>query len=717
MRPQDLGTATIEPQGSFPVSTTGTWTLVYTVGKFGIDDGGSIIVVQRPLADATRLQTEESDQPGYVKAVTDGCARLRVSFQKRYWIRPCKDAIVVTCTDGSLTPGEHITVTMGDTSGGGPGWSLQTFPETEHQFHVLVDAFGTREYYPVPEPPSIRIVPGPPALIDAILPSRAPPSTPVDLHVRMTDAWHNPLDEFTGRVAVFGKEWSREFNMAAGVQAVGKVSFDRPGVHRLELSCGELHGRSNPVVVSDDAPTLVWADMHGQTEATVGTGSVEEYFRFARDKALIDVAGWQGNDFQVTDVLWHEVCRQTKSFNQSGRFVTFLGYEWSGLTPAGGDHNILFLHDDQRIHRSSHWQIHDGSGDETDRYPLSELWGEFRGRDDVMAIAHVGGRYANLGFWHDGISGLIEVHSHHGTFEWLLDEALERGLLFGVVGQSDDHSGRPGFSAPLRSLPRDFATFDAFGGLTGVYAERLDRESIWKALRARHCYATTGNRMVLDVRCGDAIMGDVVAADGPVRLEVTAAGSAPLLDVELYRDREVLHRHAPTEKPDENWVRIEWSGVRIKSRNKIAEWPITVAVDGAAITEHRLYGFPNPDETAEQVGRSKLKVTSRTSGDARGVFVKLSDKRATLAFTSPRLSREVRVAGLEHDPVCMPADGVNLLVQISSRSPEGQASNVSFTVKDDVHLPGRHAYWARVLQSDGHRAWSSPIFVSHDKGK
>ena len=47
MDPTKLGTATIQPAGAFPVSHTGTWTVTYTVGFFGIDDGGSIIITRR----------------------------------------------------------------------------------------------------------------------------------------------------------------------------------------------------------------------------------------------------------------------------------------------------------------------------------------------------------------------------------------------------------------------------------------------------------------------------------------------------------------------------------------------------------------------------------------------------------------------------------------------------------------------------------------------
>ena len=48
-------------------------------------------------------------------------------------------------------------------------------------------------------------------------------------------------------------------------------------------------------------PFVHWGDLHGQSGETVGTNPAETYFRYARDKAFIDIVGHQGNDFQITD--------------------------------------------------------------------------------------------------------------------------------------------------------------------------------------------------------------------------------------------------------------------------------------------------------------------------------------------------------------------------------------------------------------------------------
>ena len=124
-----------------------------------------------------------------------------------------------------------------------------------------------------------------------------------------------------------------------------------------------------------------------------------------------------------------------------------------------------------------------------------------------MVIAHVGGRYADIKYAHDGrLERTVEVHSTWGTFEWLLHDAFDKGYRVGVVCHSDDHKGRPGATRPGAS------TFGAIGGLTCYFMPELTRDALFDALRQRRHYGTTGTRLFLDLRrhvrrAGDGLLG------------------------------------------------------------------------------------------------------------------------------------------------------------------------------------------------------------------
>ncbi|OGK80778.1 MAG: hypothetical protein A2X51_15040 [Candidatus Rokubacteria bacterium GWC2_70_24] len=75
--------------------------------------------------------------------------------------------------------------------------------------------------------------------------------------------------------------------------------------------------------------------------------------------------------------------------------------------------------------------MEDMSDAATDCFPLTELYARLRGREDVMLIPHIGGRYADIVGFHDpALERLVEIYSDWGRFEM---ENPEKG----IVGRTD----------------------------------------------------------------------------------------------------------------------------------------------------------------------------------------------------------------------------------------------------------------------------------------
>jgi hypothetical protein len=708
-----LGWAELEPIEDAVAGGYSTWRLTYHAGRYGIDDGGSIRVARRSVSDEEAPQFKDPSGSGYMTVTTSRDVRLDKFFSHRCHIRPFRAALQVDVHDGSLGEGDTITIVYGDRGQGSPGIRNQSFREEEHIFQVLVDPFGTGLFEEIEQSPSIRIIGGPADSIDLAAPSWAVVGTPVSVVVRALDSFGNRSDGYSGEVTVTAEGGAQEV-YAFKEKDLGAHRFTltltEPGLQRLAVSDGCFKAEPNPITVMKKPPRyrLFWGDMHGQTKQTVGTGTLDEYFSFLRDVAAMDFGGWQGNDFQVTDELWEEVKDKTRKYHEPGKFVTFLGYEWSGLTPAGGDHNIYFLGDDEEIHRSDHWQIPDKSGTPTDRYPISELWKEFKGRRDVMAVAHVGGRHANLDYWDPKRVPLIEVHSHHGTFEWLLEEALDRGLKVGFIAASDDHTCRPGLTLPS-------GPFETKGGYTGVYARELTREALWEAFWARRTYATTGERIILDVRVDGHMMGDEYSTGEAPEIKVRVHGTRPLHAVEAMNGRNLVYRH-PFAEPSggDRLIKVEWMGARVKSRSKRVNWDGGLHIDKGRIVDFEEYSFDYPDQGVRRVTDQRLEWKSTTGGDSDGVLLRLdAPGDAKMTFQSEQVSFSFRPSEVTYEPKVIQVGPVNRRVKVQAISAGPLPSSLEFTVKDGGIHGGVNPYWVKVTQSDGALAWSSPVYVNH----
>lgn len=719
------GRAEIEPEGAIRAGEVGSWTLTVTIGEHGIDDGGALAVARRDVSDWEIPQFDRPRETGYVTAETTGGAKLRLRYDPRCYVRPWRAALVVEVYDGSLAPADEVRINLGDKRQGGPGMRAQTFPESSYTFKVLVDAFGTGRYREIDPSPRLAIRGGPPERLQVVGPSVVHVDEPFALVVRALDSWGNPSPLYDERVAiqadhVRGLPAEVRFEPDhEGVLWLEGLRVGRPG--RLRFSASDASGRraeSNPLLVREarGSVRLYWGDLHGQTGLTVGTGTIEEYLRFGRDVAALDFIGWQGNDFQITNEGWEEVVEHVQRHHEPGRFVVYLGYEWSGLTPAGGDHNVYFRGGSGPLHRSSHWLVEDESDEETDRHPMSELLAEWGDRDDVMAVPHVGGRHANLDFHDARFMPVIEIHSHHGTFEWLAEEALRRGLEVGFIAGSDDHTGRPGLSYPTRETSRGLASFDVEGGYAGVYAEEHSRQGLWDAIFRRHTYATTGERILLRVTTpGGAMMGDRVCEEEVPRLDVEVGGTAPLFAVEVRRGLDTVHRWPDPEEVSalplhRRRLAIVWSGVRVRSRRKKARWDGTLTIRGGAFRGIEEFAFDRRDEGVTSSSTQLATWRSTTSGDPDGLLIDLVGEGGTILFATRPVSFEISPSDVDGRVLTFDGGGVNLQVQVFW-VPREAPSDLSFSFRDPAPVKGEvNPYWVRVTQRDGNAAWSSPIY-------
>lgn len=713
--PKMCGTCTVSPTGPVVAGSYGTWQLTYTAGEWGIDDGGTLLVLWRFATDWGTPQTEDPRAEDYLSVTTDSSASLRVRFDRKAYVRPWRKGVVIDAFDDGILPGETITITYGDTSGGSPGSRVQTFCETSFEFRVMVNPIATGKFIKLRDCPEITVIAGPAETLQVIAPTCCQPGEQGVLQLKFEDAWGNPTGGFDGIIRLAADPLlglPSEVAYGADDTGVMPIPFACPaeGVYRVSASAEQMEATSNPIECSARyALRRYWGDLHGQSESTVGTNTVADYFRFARDKACVDFCSHQGNDFQLRREDWAEIQREVRAHDEPGRFVTLLGYEWSGNTGGGGDHNVWYLGDDEPIHRSGHALIDDESDVSTDRYPIESLYEELRGRDVVLA-AHVGGRRADLTRHDEGLRRLVEVYSAWGEFEWMLTESLRLGHTVGVVANSDGHKGRPGASYP------GVGQFGVYGGLTCVYAPDLTREAVFEALRERRCYGTTGPRINMRFTAGDYFMGSVGTWQNLNKraFAVDVQGTDGVESIDLFADdRRVARYDGLAGRGLSESVRVSWGGARIRGRDRAAHWYGRLQITGARVLGVAPYAFDSLAEGIIGADKGMVMWRSTTVGDEDGVVLHLDHvEGAVLRFHTQTYNLMLALDGLNGlEPRRFDAGGVDRHVSLQRLPAE--------TVPPDVRVEfpasgpgfGPAAYWVRVKQVDGAKAWSSPIFL------
>jgi hypothetical protein len=298
-----------------------------------------------------------------------------------------------------------------------------------------------------------------------------------------------------------------------------------------------------------------------------------------------------------------------------------------------------------------------------------------------------------------------------------------------VVCSSDDHKGRQGAAHPGSS---DFGTY---GGLTCIRANRRRRPDVFAALQARSHYGTTGARIHLEVKAvlpGEAeifrddpavapsipTLASVAAMGAIVRtratafeLEVDAVGTTPIERIEIRVGQEIVHVHRPEQvSPTSQRIRVTWQGAEYRGRGRQTCWDGRIEVRGNRVLAANPVGFWNPEKQFSWSGQ-QIDWQSTTTGNAAGADILLEhpdvgeiDFHSRLASFSTDIN-EVAAEPVEHlagglaRKVCL-----QRLPEIMTKFCGAVRSRLEFDGMQDMPV------WVCVVQEDGHRAWSSPIY-------
>jgi hypothetical protein len=229
---------------------------------------------------------------------------------------------------------------------------------------------------------------------------------------------------------------------------------------------------------------------------------------------------------------------KVREYHQPGRFVVFKGYEAGSPL---GHRNVIYSSDviekplDAKRFNTFHPEV---------------VYEHHRGRGDVIIIPHHVKTWTDWQYHDPELEPLMEIYSCWGQSEspgldlwnkgqtpgagaW---EAFRRGYRMGMIASSDNHVGMPG-----RSYPGDRQIHTPFpGGLCAIWAKELSKDSLFASLRHRHCYGTTGARIIVRFSVADAPMGSAVSrGKEPMTMRIEICGTAPVNRVEVVRDLEI----------------------------------------------------------------------------------------------------------------------------------------------------------------------------------
>ncbi len=536
------GTASVTPADDVVCSRPGTWTITYTAGQAGIAEGGGIAVHISPFWGWTPPQTGNPAAPGHVTAE---CSRPDIELDVQ--AVGTNHYILVRLGKGALAGGDTVTVTYGDTGGGARPEArarADRYAEQHERFYIKVDGDGDGYFFPIKKHPAITILPRTAFRLQVAAPSTVTRGTPFRMCAAALDDRDNRIPSYRGEASVASIPAGAECKKVPSEN--GRICWeclaDAEGIFRFRVRDARsgIEGISNPVACSAQEPRyrLYWGDLHGHSQLSDGTGTADDYYRYARCSAGLDVAALTDHDAWGFDMLddhpeiWQRIKAAAGRHNAPGSFITFIGYEWTSWK--FGHKHVLFLGEPAPLCSSRKEECDEPR----------ELWACLSSCRAMTLSHHVGGGPIGADWNHHDPERelLVEVCSIHGNSEYrgcrasiynpqpgsFVQDALSRGFRLGIIASGDTHNGHPGMGDPASPV----------GGLAGIYAEELTREAVWSALKNRRVYGTSGARIIVDFSVNGHMMGSTIPGgpDTERRIAYSVTGSNVLSRIVLVKN-------------------------------------------------------------------------------------------------------------------------------------------------------------------------------------
>ncbi len=316
-----------------------------------------------------------------------------------------------------------------------------------------------------------------------------------------------------------------------------KRPFGRPRPQRREIKRG------------GDTYTLLFGNLHEHTNisrcALRGDGELHENMRFGLDVEKYDFVALTDHGYDLYEVAWRKTRRVARFYNDGPHFVALPAYEWTLSSPkkppGSGHRNVIFSSDAEAAQficerANNVYHCHMPESNLPDK-----VWQLLRDKKiKAVTIPH---------------HTVDQVHPMDWDYH---DPEYQCVVEIFQARQSCEHAGCPREQPRRTELPGGYVQdalargykmgFIASGdhnhmglGLAALLVKEVSQEGVIEALRARRCYATTGDKIFIDFRINEAIMGEEIAVASRPHIQATIEAAAPLTSIVLFRDGRIIH--------------------------------------------------------------------------------------------------------------------------------------------------------------------------------
>lgn len=439
------------------------------------------------------------------------------------------------------------------------GNQAQHVAQRKRPFHLFVDIKGKEEPQKSPEIFHLDVKGNVLHTIRIITPSLLAKNAKFDVLIRCEDIFENltgkappnTLLELSYENFRDNLQWHL-FVPETGFLTLPNLYFNEPGTYHIKLKnllTGKIFYSAPIHCAAQLNEHLFWGILHKKSPRFEQLEQLENMLKYVRDNESMQ---FYATSIEVSEKYsaedWNWVVTQIEEFNEEERFSAFLGIQRFGKE---GIREILYLKDHKLFLQQQEEKCHSLQKIYKNHTPGTLL--------SIPCFTMGKGHTYNFQEYDQDFERIVEIYNVFGSSECSqkegnpkpivplskkgieenptgsIREALNRGCRFGfVAGGWDNQNVYQKLNEKNQKMYSQ--------GLTAIFSSEYSQTSLFHALHQRHCYATTGERIIVFFNIAKCPMGselNVTERPGLAYnryIDGFIAGTAPLKEVAIFRN-------------------------------------------------------------------------------------------------------------------------------------------------------------------------------------
>lgn len=450
-----------------------------------------------------------------------------------------------------------------------PDSRAQTFAQRKRTFSIFIDPKGKKEFRDG-EHFFLDVKGSVLKNIKILAPSFVIKNKRFDVTVRFEDNFGNLTNNVEeGTLINISYDTLREnlswnlFIPDGGFITLPNLYFNEEGIYKIKLKNLKTNDifYSYPIKCFNDSEVgLFWGIFHGELEKTNSTDNIEDFLRICRDeKALnfVAVSPFESESSpaieETSSETWKKISHHVAEMNEDERFNVFLGFQWCGLPKEEGLRHFIYSKDAKPILRKK----------DSKYSSLKKIYKSFPNKEFTSVPSFTMGKNSCFDFkdFNPLFERVVEIYNAWGSSEGFSDreikgngvssdkegsiiKALMNNIRFGFIAGGYDDRG-------IYQDLYDTNQVQYSEGLTAVIATEQTRDGILSALHNRSCFATTGERILLNFNIANKPMGSELTTETKPGLEFVrfisgfVVGTKKIKEVRIMRNDKIFKTFTP----------------------------------------------------------------------------------------------------------------------------------------------------------------------------